>query len=86
MTDDDTLVNVRRLLRVLDSHDDSSPIYLGERYGWSHTQVGVPFGWRSVAVRGPRGHELHHHRRWHGVVGTCLEALGLLHLVQLPCT
>lgn len=42
MTDDDTLVNVHRLLRVLDSHDDSSPIYLGERYGWSHTQVGSP--------------------------------------------
>eukprot|EP00434_Breviolum_minutum_P019407 symbB.v1.2.017113.t1/scaffold1276.1/size127259/4 len=38
VTDDDTLVNVPRLLRVLDSHDDSLAIYLGERYGWSHTQ------------------------------------------------
>lgn len=38
VTDDDTLVNVPRLLRVLDSHDDSLAIYLGERYGWSHMQ------------------------------------------------
>ena len=39
VTDDDTLVNVPRLLRVLDSHDDSLAIYLGERYGWSHMQA-----------------------------------------------
>ncbi|CAK9042170.1 unnamed protein product, partial [Durusdinium trenchii] len=38
VTDDDTLVNVPRLLRVLDSHDDREAIYLGERYGWSHMQ------------------------------------------------
>lgn len=40
VTDDDTLVNVPRLLRVLDSHDDREAIYLGERYGWSHMQDG----------------------------------------------
>ncbi|CAJ1411350.1 unnamed protein product [Effrenium voratum] len=38
VTDDDTLVNVPRLLRVLDSHDDTQAVYLGERYGWSHMQ------------------------------------------------
>lgn len=41
VTDDDTLVNVPRLLRVLDSHDDSLAIYLGERYGWSHMQASL---------------------------------------------
>ncbi|CAJ1361453.1 unnamed protein product [Effrenium voratum] len=38
VTDDDTLVNVPRLLRVLNSHDDTQAVYLGERYGWSHMQ------------------------------------------------
>ncbi|CAE7243625.1 B3GLCT [Symbiodinium necroappetens] len=38
VTDDDTLLNVPRLLRVLDSHDDKKAVYLGERYGWSHTE------------------------------------------------
>ena len=41
VTDDDTLVNVPCLLRVLDSHDDSLAIYLGERYGWSHMQASL---------------------------------------------
>eukprot|EP00439_Symbiodinium_sp_Y106_P025472 s437_g3.t1 len=38
VTDDDTLLNVPQLLRVLDSHDDKKAVYLGERYGWSHTE------------------------------------------------
>eukprot|EP00933_Yihiella_yeosuensis_P060137 TRINITY_DN6216_c0_g1_i1.p1 TRINITY_DN6216_c0_g1~~TRINITY_DN6216_c0_g1_i1.p1 ORF type:complete len:522 (+),score=65.35 TRINITY_DN6216_c0_g1_i1:34-1566(+) len=41
VTDDDTLLNVPQLLKVLDSHDDSKgqkSIYLGERYGWAHRE------------------------------------------------
>eukprot|EP00930_Biecheleria_cincta_P057647 TRINITY_DN43547_c0_g1_i1.p1 TRINITY_DN43547_c0_g1~~TRINITY_DN43547_c0_g1_i1.p1 ORF type:complete len:528 (-),score=94.15 TRINITY_DN43547_c0_g1_i1:49-1581(-) len=38
ITDDDTLLNVPRLLRVLDSHDDRKAVYLGERYGWNHRE------------------------------------------------
>lgn len=38
ITDDDTLLNVPRLLRVLDSYDDQLPGYLGERYGWAHKE------------------------------------------------
>jgi len=38
VTDDDTLVNVPRLLRVLDSHDHTEAIYMGERYGWAHAE------------------------------------------------
>lgn len=38
VTDDDTLLNVPRLLEVLDSHNDSKAIYLGERYGWAHRE------------------------------------------------
>mmetsp|Transcript_47165 Transcript_47165/g.109049 ORF Transcript_47165/g.109049 Transcript_47165/m.109049 type:complete len:504 (+) Transcript_47165:43-1554(+) len=38
VTDDDTLLNVPQLLEVLNSHDDSEAIYLGERYGWAHRE------------------------------------------------
>lgn len=38
VTDDDTLLNVPRLLQVLASYDDREPFYVGERYGWSHTR------------------------------------------------
>lgn len=38
VTDDDTLLNVPRLLEVLSSHDDRQAVYLGERYGWAHTE------------------------------------------------
>jgi len=38
VTDDDTLLNMPRLLEVLDSYDDSKAIYLGERYGWAHRE------------------------------------------------
>lgn len=38
VTDDDTLLNVPQLLEVLGSHDDSKPLYIGERYGWSHRE------------------------------------------------
>lgn len=38
VTDDDTLLNVPRLLVVLNSHDDRVPLYLGERYGWGHRE------------------------------------------------
>lgn len=36
VTDDDTLLNVPRILEVLASHNDSEALYVGERYGWSH--------------------------------------------------
>jgi len=39
VTDDDTLLSVPRLLDVLDSHDDSKALYLGERYGWGHSET-----------------------------------------------
>lgn len=38
VTDDDTLLNVPRLLKVLNSHNDSQAVYLGERYGWAHRE------------------------------------------------
>lgn len=38
VVDDDTLLNVPMLFRVLDSHDDTKPAYMGERYGWAHRE------------------------------------------------
>mmetsp|Transcript_55477 Transcript_55477/g.179921 ORF Transcript_55477/g.179921 Transcript_55477/m.179921 type:complete len:511 (+) Transcript_55477:65-1597(+) len=38
VTDDDTLLNVPRLLEVLASHDDREAVYVGERYGWAHRE------------------------------------------------
>jgi len=38
VVDDDTLLNVHRLLEVLSSHDDSTALCVGERYGWSHRE------------------------------------------------
>lgn len=38
VTDDDTLLNVPRLLEVLSFYDDAVPVAIGERYGWSHTE------------------------------------------------
>lgn len=38
VTDDDTLLNVPRLLAVLASHDDRKALYVGERYGWAHRE------------------------------------------------
>eukprot|EP00929_Paragymnodinium_shiwhaense_P025376 TRINITY_DN15362_c0_g1_i3.p1 TRINITY_DN15362_c0_g1~~TRINITY_DN15362_c0_g1_i3.p1 ORF type:complete len:505 (-),score=84.30 TRINITY_DN15362_c0_g1_i3:19-1533(-) len=38
VTDDDTLLNVPRLLEVLNSYNHKKPIYLGERYGWAHRE------------------------------------------------
>jgi len=36
VADDDTLINVPQLLRVLSSHSHKKAIYMGERYGWNH--------------------------------------------------
>lgn len=38
VVDDDTLLNVPRLLEVLSSHDSSQALYIGERYGWAHRE------------------------------------------------
>lgn len=40
VADDDTLFNTAELFAVLNSHDHSEPIYLGERYGYAHTGRG----------------------------------------------
>ena len=40
VADDDTLFNTAELFRVLNSHDHSKAIYLGERYGYAHTGRG----------------------------------------------
>jgi hypothetical protein len=39
VTDDDTLLDVNRLLEILSVQDHSSAIYIGERYGWAHTET-----------------------------------------------
>lgn len=38
VVDDDTLVNVPRLLAVLSSHNDTEAVYMGDRYSWAHTE------------------------------------------------
>ena len=37
INDDDTLMNIDALLRVLNSYDHTKPYYIGERYGQGHT-------------------------------------------------
>jgi hypothetical protein len=40
VADDDTLFNIPELFKVLNSHDHTKAIYLGERYGYAHTGTG----------------------------------------------
>ncbi|XP_070572833.1 beta-1,3-glucosyltransferase-like [Ptychodera flava] len=40
ITDDDTILSVSRLQRVLSCYDPETPVYLGERYGFGHTKHG----------------------------------------------
>mmetsp|Transcript_8677 Transcript_8677/g.16441 ORF Transcript_8677/g.16441 Transcript_8677/m.16441 type:complete len:290 (-) Transcript_8677:230-1099(-) len=36
IVDDDTLLSITRLIRVLNSYNASTPLYIGERYGYGH--------------------------------------------------
>ncbi|XP_002731684.1 beta-1,3-glucosyltransferase-like [Saccoglossus kowalevskii] len=40
ITDDDTILSVSRLQRLLSCYNATEPVYLGERYGYGHTKPG----------------------------------------------
>ncbi len=43
IVDDDTLLNVEALVRLLDTHNPKVPSYIGERYGYGHRATDTDF-------------------------------------------